>query len=513
MKEYAPIVSLQFSPVAPYDFAVTSATRVQIYSSKTHEIKKTISRFKDTAYGASYRQDGRLMCAGDASGTVQVFDLNSRAVLRSFTDGHTDAVQRTQFLSNNTHVASVSDDCSVCVWDIPSQSLVQRYQNEHSDSVRALTVSRTNANMFFTGSYDHTVKLWDTRSPTCCMTMTHSLLSNGQVKDRLDAGGVGMPVEAVLAFPGDAVVLSAAGSHLVAWDILGGAGGRIIYSGSNHQKTITSMSFDGSCSRVLTGSLDQHVKVYDTSDYRVTYSFKYPSPVLSVALSPDDTHVVAGMINGLLSIRERVRGADSQSDVPKAHDPFTYKPPTANISRHEREMQFTGGSYKFFMRGQYRQAGDDDAVIDHVKKPKLKSFERYLKSFQYGQALDEALSSTYPPVIIMSLLEEFIRRGDGLKIALSSRDDTTLEPILHFIHHNLILPRYIETLMIVLECILDLYRSVAHTSPIITELLKKIRRKTREEINLQKELTQMVGVMDMMMQFSDVSSLQPEVAN
>lgn len=87
VKEYAAVNAIHFSPVSPYEFAVTSSTRVQIYSSKSNTVTKTISRFRDTAYSGSIRNDGKLAVAGDASGLVQVFDVNSRAILRSL-HGH-----------------------------------------------------------------------------------------------------------------------------------------------------------------------------------------------------------------------------------------------------------------------------------------------------------------------------------------------------------------------------------------------------------------------------------------
>lgn len=88
IKEYASVTAIHFSQTAPYDFAVTSSTRVQIYSSKTHSVKKTISRFKDVASSGYIRADGKLVVAGDATGLVQLFDINSRAVLRTM-KGHT----------------------------------------------------------------------------------------------------------------------------------------------------------------------------------------------------------------------------------------------------------------------------------------------------------------------------------------------------------------------------------------------------------------------------------------
>jgi hypothetical protein len=72
VKEYAPVTSIHFSPTKPHRFAVTAATRVQIYAPKTQKVTKTIARFKDVARSGSIRQDGKLVIAGDDSGLVQV---------------------------------------------------------------------------------------------------------------------------------------------------------------------------------------------------------------------------------------------------------------------------------------------------------------------------------------------------------------------------------------------------------------------------------------------------------
>ena len=67
------------------------------------------------------------------------------------------------------------------------------------------------------------------------------------------------------------------------WDVL--SGGNLVHTLSNHQKTITSLAFNGSNTRILSGSLDQQVKIYDVESYKVTHSVKYSAPILSVAIS------------------------------------------------------------------------------------------------------------------------------------------------------------------------------------------------------------------------------------
>ena len=45
------------------------------------------------------------------------------------------------------------------------------------------------------------------------------------------------------------------GSYVKVWDLLGG--GRLLAAFSSHAKTVTSLAFDGSSQRLLSGSLDQ----------------------------------------------------------------------------------------------------------------------------------------------------------------------------------------------------------------------------------------------------------------
>ncbi len=68
-------------------YAVTSGSKVQLYSMRTDKVIKTVSRFGDVARSGNIRADGRLMVAGDDSGLIQVFDINSRAILRTL-KGH-----------------------------------------------------------------------------------------------------------------------------------------------------------------------------------------------------------------------------------------------------------------------------------------------------------------------------------------------------------------------------------------------------------------------------------------
>lgn len=73
IKENHPITNIEFNPVTQ-DFAISSSTKIQIFSNKTRQVIKTFSRFKDTLNYINYRYDGKLIVASDASGLISIYD-------------------------------------------------------------------------------------------------------------------------------------------------------------------------------------------------------------------------------------------------------------------------------------------------------------------------------------------------------------------------------------------------------------------------------------------------------
>ncbi|PWZ02487.1 WD40 repeat-like protein [Testicularia cyperi] len=473
-------------------FAVTTGARVQIYSMRTSRSTKTISRFKDVARSANFRSDGRLMVVGDDSGLIQIFDTTSRAILRSMT-GHKNPVHVTRFSPNGTEIMSASDDRTVRLWDVPEQKALHIFEG-HQDYVRSAVFSSDNPSLMLSGSYDSTVRLWDARMGEQggeAMVMNH-----------------GAPVEDVLIYPtgGGGVALSAGGPIMKVWDLM--MGGRCMASVSNHQKTITSLALSVNSGadftadseslggmRILSAGLDHLVKVYDPAkDFKVTHTMRYPSPVLSLAVSPDESHIAAGMADGTLCIRKR--------DV-KA----------AELERREAERAaMNAGAYEYFMQGAaaHKQQGvnrvkaGDDVRVDSIRKRKLQDYDKYLKAFRYSDALDAALRKGVPPSVTFGLILELIHRSprggaEGLRRAIQGRDDVTLEPLLRFLLKHAANTSYVNLVCDTLNVVVDIYASVIGQSPLIDDLFGRIWAKVSDELRLQRELMQVRGSLEMIL--------------
>ncbi|GLB33858.1 putative WD40 repeat-like protein [Lyophyllum shimeji] len=474
VKEYAPITSVHFSPSKPHRYAVTAATRVQIYAPRTQKITRTISRFKDVARSGNIRQDGKLVVAGDDSGLVQVFDVNSRAILRTL-DSHKQPVHVAKFSTlSPTQILSCSDDTTAKIWDVPSQSTISTFTS-HTDYVRSGQISTSNPHLALTGSYDSTVRLFDSRSGQCEMVMGGSSALGSA------------PVEQVLMFPSGTAALSSAGPIIRVWDLV--AGGRCIRALSNHQKTVTALAFDANAGRVLTGALDQMVKVYDVSTYKVVHTMRYPAPILCLAISPDETHLVAGMSDGTLSVRRRQTKA---TDATLA-DPL----------RGGTFESFLGASLPSVGRGVVRGKAQskplgsvDELRVESRRTKRLRDFDKFLKSFKYSAALDSVLRKQVPPTTTFSLIQELIHR-DGLRTALSGRDDVLLEPVLRLLLKYVTDPRFGEMVCDVAGIVIDMYSPILGQSPLIDSLFLRLRKKVATEIQFQKDLVKTKAALNM----------------
>ncbi|KAF9467239.1 Trp-Asp repeat-containing protein [Collybia nuda] len=482
IKEYAPITSVHFSSSKPHRYAVTAATRVQIYAPRTQKVTKTISRFKDVARSGCIRDDGKLVVAGDDTGLVQVFDINSRAILRTL-DSHKQPVHITKFSTlSPTQVLSCSDDTTVKIWDVPSQTTISTFTS-HTDYVRSGLVSTSNPNLILTGSYDATVRLFDARSGICEMAMG----------DTTNTIGVRTPIEQVLMFPAGTIVLSSGGPIIRVWDLV--AGGRCIRALSNHQKTVTAMAFNATASRLLTGSLDQMVKVYDVSSYKVVHNMRYPAPLLCLAISPDETHIVAGMSDGTLSVRRRQPKPSEASAFDGLHSGVFESvlgavgaPSSQGISRNKTRS---------------RPLGDmDELRVESRRRKRLKEYDKLLKGFKYSAALDSVLRKKVPPTTTFSLLQELIHRN-GMRVALSGRDDVLLEPVLRLLVKYITDPRFGEMVCDIAGLVIEMYGPILGQSPLIDSLFLRLRKKVMAELRFQKELLKTKGALTML--FSSIT--------
>ncbi|KEF62717.1 uncharacterized protein A1O9_00690 [Exophiala aquamarina CBS 119918] len=465
-------------------FAVTTGTRVQLYSIKSRKLVKTISRFDDTAYGGEVRYDGRVLAAGDETGAIQVFDVNSRAILKTWKE-QKQPVHTVRWSSKeSTALMSCGDDRTVRLWDLPSETSVEIFRG-HQDYVRTgAFLPGQSSNLLVSGSYDQTVRLWDPRTPsTSVMTFKHIA-----------------SVEDVLCMPSGTAILAAADNQIAVLDIIAG---RPLHMIKNHQKTVTSLALASDGSRVVSGGLDGHMKVFETAGWNVVAGSKYPSPILSLAViasgpAREDKHIVVGMSTGQLSIKTRLSGEQKvkERERQKQMDALI----AGKIEEYDKKQakkRPRGVEKK--LRGRDYSGQDADIIVEGNVRPKQKKkapWDTALHKGLYGEALDIALKGADKMTILTVL--NTLRHRSALRAALDDRTESGLQPIILWVWKNITDTNFVPLCVEVSMNIMDLYSKHLAESELLANQVKKLRERVWEEVDRAQQASMTRGMLQIL---------------
>lgn len=468
-------------------FAVTTGTRVHLYSSRTRKLVKTMTRFGDVARGGELRRDAKVLVAGDDGGRMQVFDVGSRAILRTWTH-HRLPVWTTRWSPTTpTTLLSASDDKTVRLWDLPAAEPTTTLLG-HDDYVRcARFMPGSVANMVVSGSYDATVRLWDPRvGAGPVMTFKHAA-----------------PVEDVLPMPSGTTLLAAAGNAVSVLDVVAA---RPLHLISNHQKTVTSLSLASAGRRLVTGGLEGHVKVFETTGWNVVHSSKYQSPVLSVLVIPSgdgpdapDRHLAVGMQSGVLSVRTRLTAPEAAREREREREMaalLSGNVAALDAARSKRQRRMETAT-RLDMVGE-----SPDVVIANEPRDVRKRerpWHRDLRHARYARALDRVVDRSdtdqYSPLDALSLLVSLRHRG-AVRDALEGRDEQTILPIMRWVHAHICDPRYVSVCVEVALNLFDLYAEYVGGSAELRDGFSALQRRVRHEVEGAQKASQTVGMLD-----------------
>ncbi|TDZ44872.1 U3 small nucleolar RNA-associated protein 15 [Colletotrichum trifolii] len=474
-------------------FAVTTGTRVQLYSSRTRKLEKTITRFADVARSGSLRRDGRVLVAAEETGRMQVFDTHSRSILKTWNQ-HRQPVWATRFSDVQlTTLLSASDDKSVRLWDLTANDPTHTFHG-HGDYVRCAEFfppTGNNGNMVVSGSYDKTVKIWDPRigSKSAVMTFLH------------DAA-----VEAVLPLSSGTTLLAAAGPHVSVLDLVAA---RPVHQISNHQKTVTSLSLASNGTRLVTGGLDGHVKVFETTAWNVVSSTKYPSPILSLRVlaasdSPDhaDRHLVVGMQSGVLSVRTRLTGPEAARQKEREREMAALV--AGNLDAHDAKFKTKKRKAAAHRRLEALGEGQADVIVAQdarVSRSKENAWQKALRHGRYAAALDQVLDARakqHSPLAVLTLLLA-LRHRSAVRDALEGRNERSVQPVLKWTCTHIIDPRYVSVCVEVGLVLVELYAEYAGASAELYEGFRTLRRRVGHEVEKAQLACETGGMVESLM--------------
>ncbi|XP_072976239.1 protein SLOW WALKER 1 [Typha angustifolia] len=474
---HLPVTFLEFSPVPPFDLAAAVSASVHLFSGDSPDLSpkpfSPLSSFSDVAYSPSFRCDGSLLAAGGESGIVQVFRLDKSAAALRRLRSHSRPVHVVRYprIADKLHLFSGGDDTLLNYWDVPSETVVVSFPAAHRDYIRAGSASPISPDVIATGSYDHSVKLWDVRvdkNPT--LAFNH-----------------GAPVESTLFLPSGGLIATAGGNCVKIWDLIGG--GRLIHSIESHNKTVTALSLGkvgGGDSRLLSVSIDGYMKVFDFAAFKITHSMRYPSQLLSVGFSPSGLIRVVGTSNGVIYMGKKKKKVEEEDLGGKSSSEIKWSAPEPG----KKVLRPT--NYRYFHRGQNEKPGESDFLVKRPRKVKLAEHDKLLKKFMHKDALIAALNKKNPNSIV-AVMEELVARRKLIR-CVENLDKDELEVLLGFLHRFATMPRYARFLMGLARKVLEMRAEDIQSTNELRDHVRNLKRMIAEEIQIQHSLREIQGM-------------------
>ncbi|CAE6472679.1 unnamed protein product [Rhizoctonia solani] len=237
---------------------------------------------------AACSPDGTLVAIAPAylKGHISITDPSSGRQVRALFHKDEDAIYCLAFCPDATRVASGTSRGVIHVWEIGSGQLVVEALECHQDRITSITFSHDGAHII-SGSGDCTIRVWDAYSGQSVFT---------PLVGHTDG------VTSVAISPDDTKIVSGdSDGTICVWDMKSGR--LVLHPITGHTDFVRSVAFSPNNSFIVSFSEDKTVRVWDSrTGQSLLPPFSHDS-VHSIAISPDSTHIAAGL-EGTIQIRE-----------------------------------------------------------------------------------------------------------------------------------------------------------------------------------------------------------------
>lgn len=201
----------------------------------------------NAALCVSFSSDGSLLAAGTEYGPIFIweFETITYSHFRNLT-GHTDSATSLTFSPHGRHLASGSKDNKIIIWDTTSGAIIHEL-NGHTAAVTSVSFSADGVKLA-SGSDDMSVVIWN------------------------------LPIDSIGHKPTG-----------------GNNGATIVHRLKGHTDGVTSVCFFKDNDRIVSGSSDQAVIIWNITSGSIVHRLTaHSSSVTSVSVAPDDSEVVSG---------------------------------------------------------------------------------------------------------------------------------------------------------------------------------------------------------------------------
>ncbi|KAK7206144.1 WD repeat-containing protein [Myxozyma melibiosi] len=235
-------------------------------------------------YACRFDDSGEIIASGSQDRTILLWNTYGANENFGVIKGHKGAILDLAFSRDSRQVYSASSDATLGVWDVNSGVRIRKHVG-HEDIVNCIDRVRRGPELLLSGSDDGSIGLWDPR-----------------MKESVDYMETDFPILSVAFGEAGNQVFSAGIDHEIkVWDL---RQKDVVYALSGHADAVTSLNVSEDMQFLVSHSMDQSVRTWDIrafapesrqlNVYSGATSSEIEKNLLRASFSPDGSKIIAG---------------------------------------------------------------------------------------------------------------------------------------------------------------------------------------------------------------------------
>ena len=278
-----PVQAVAFSPDGKFVLSGSDDRTVRLWSAESGQEVRRLEGHQDWVLSVTFLPGGKEVLSGSTDRTIRIWNLDTGQQIQRL-DGHEASVTCLSVSPDGTRVLSGSDDQSIRLWDVRGGRELRKLEG-HRGPIQCVAFSADGL-QGLSGGNDRTVRLWNledgreihrleghthvVRDAVFCREGRHALSGGQDRTTRLWNLEAGTEESGRRDYPERVFRVAAFEDHLWAvvvwedggcqlWDAgLGRESCRLV----GHTATVWAAAFSGDGRRVLTGSVDRTIRLW-----------------------------------------------------------------------------------------------------------------------------------------------------------------------------------------------------------------------------------------------------------
>jgi WD40 repeat protein/DNA-binding winged helix-turn-helix (wHTH) protein len=240
---FAGVLTLAYSPDGTVLACGDASGSVQLWQMGQGELLLTLKQHRGWVWSLAWSPDGRILATGGDDRTIILWDIRSGEALRTLPE--TNSVWALAWSPDGQILASGSFDKTVKLWNLETGDCVQTFLG-HEDLV-ASVAWHPDGSMLASGSLDRTIKIWDVSAGLCSKTL--------QKHER--------GVRAIAWSPdGKTLASASADCSVKLWDI---DAGTVLKTLLGHQNLVSALAWSPDRANLVSGGNDAKAIIWNVA--------------------------------------------------------------------------------------------------------------------------------------------------------------------------------------------------------------------------------------------------------